>query len=165
MFEVQFEEFAKITKQKFAVIWPSTKTTPPTEANISTIFTEIYSGTHHCFSEVPIPGGRMDMVLVERTGKEIVFCEFKSSKPNSIHELSSDIDRLDTLSIENAFYYFQKPSAEVWGSIFQWTENEAEINKNHAILSDKYPERKFEKNVIDCDAPLYCLFSAWRISH
>ena len=106
----------------------------------------------------------MDMVLVERTGKEIVFCEFKSSKQNSIHELSSDIERLDTLPIENAFYDFQRPSDEVWGAIFQWSENEAEINNNHEILSDKYRERKFAKNVIDCGAPLYCLFSAWRRS-
>jgi len=164
MFEIQFDKFAEITRRKFAILWPSTKSTPPTEANISTLFTEIYSETHHCFSEVPlISGGRMDMVLMKKTGKEIVLCEFKSSKKNSLQELSADIERLDALSVEKAFYYFQGgPSAEVWGVIFQWAENAAEIDKNLEILSGKYPERRFEKKEINCDAPLYCLFSVWR---
>lgn len=163
MFEIRFDKFAEITKTKFAVLWPAAQSTPPTEANISTLFTEIYAETHHCFSEVPlIPGGRMDMVLVEKTGREIVLCEFKSSKKNSLQELSADIERLDALSIEKAFYYFQGPFAEAWGVIFQWAENEVEIDKNLEILSGKYPERRFEKKEINCDAPLYCLFSVWR---
>ena len=166
MFEVQFEKFAEITKRKFAVLWPSTKSTPPTEANISTIFTEIYSEMYYCFSEVPITMGRIDMVLVDRLEKEIVFCEFKSSKPNSVNEILSDIDRLDTLSIASMPYYSKNTSpSEVWKVIFQWSENESEVDKNKAILSETYPQT-FQKDIIECeDATLFCLFSAWQRNH
>jgi len=163
MFEVQFKKFADITSEKFDILWPSSESTPPTEANIRTIFTEIYAETYYCFSEVPTTVGLIDLVLVDRSQNEIVYCEFKSSFTNSINNILSDIERLDTLSIENRPYYLKNTSpSEVWKVIFQWSENESEVDKNKAILSETYP-RTFQKDIIECeDATLFCLFSAWQ---
>jgi len=164
MFQIQFETFAEITREKFAFLWPSTKLTPPTEANIPTIFTEIYARDYYCFTEVPLKmGGRIDMILIEKKYcNEITFCEFKSSKNNSIVEIQKDIDRLDRLTIED-LYYFSKctPLSELWKVIFQWSENETEVDNNLKILNEKYPHN-FKKGIIECDAELFCLFAAWQ---
>lgn len=163
MFKVECDKFAEITIDKFKVIWPSARSTPPTEANISTIFTEIYSDNYFCFTEVPIAEGRIDMILVDRAQKEIVYCEFKSSKHNSVNEISSDIERLDKLSINSMSYYVGNPPPEAWKVIFQWSENESEVDYNIVSLSEKYSEMTFNKRTIECeDATLYCLFSAWQ---
>lgn len=162
MFEVNFEILKEKIKLKFSVLWPSTKSTPPTEANISTIFTEIYSEKYFCYSEVPIVNGRIDLVLVEKSQKEIVYCEFKSSKPNSLNEIKADIDRLLGLSTKSMYYYLRNTPTEPRRVIFQWSENQDEIDRNIEILSKTYPQISFQKNIIDCEgAPLYCLISVW----
>ncbi|HOC61328.1 MAG TPA: hypothetical protein PKN70_15325 [Smithellaceae bacterium] len=164
MFQIQFEKFEELTRKKFAVLWPSTQSTPPTEANIPTIFTEIYAEDYYCFTEVPLKmGGRIDMVLIEkRLGEEIVLCEFKSSKKNSIVEIRRDIDRLDGLTIENLSYYSKGASfSELRKVIFQWSENETEIDENIKILHSEYL-RSFQKGIIEFeDATLFCLFASW----
>lgn len=161
-----FNGFAAITREKFAVIWPSTESTPPTEANISIIITEMYSDRYNCYSEVPIRnGGRVDLILVEKERKELIFCEVKSSKGNSKHEILSNIARLNDLSTESVYYYqhnHQVAIPELRRFIFQWSENEKEIEINFTFLLEEYLNIPFMRGVIECeDAPLYCLFATW----
>lgn len=162
MFRIDLELFEKKIKSKFSIIWPSAKSTPPTEANIATTFTEIYAGRYNIYSEVPIEGGRIDLVLVDQSQKEIVFCEFKSSKVDSLQEIKADIDRLMQINVKCLYFYSGEIPQESRRLIFQWSENKVEVDENIEKLSEKYNRIEFRKCVIDCNgASLFCLFALW----
>lgn len=102
------------------------------------------------------------MVLLGKSLDEILYCEFKSSKPNSLSEIKADIDRLSKLSIKSMFYYSGEVPAATKRLILQWSESQNEIDNNINSLSDSYAEIKFSKHIMDCEeAPLYCIYSEW----
>lgn len=130
MFTIDFELFEKKICSKFNYIWPSAKTTPPTEGNITATFIEILVNDYFCFAEVPIlDGRRVDLVLIEKSLEEIVFLEFKSSKKTSCKELTHDIERLNSISVNDLIDCSIDPSQKT-KVIFQWSENPDEIKKN-----------------------------------
>ncbi len=126
--------------QKFALFWPSTKSTPPTEYNLVNALSEaLYRNEYFTYLEVPYQGGRIDLLAIDKpTKRKMILAELKSDKRSYQEEMIKDYQRLAHFAVEKLYY------PELLGNI-------SEIFILQAIWSETSDKLVYFKSIIRID--------------
>ena len=138
-------------KDKFAILWPSSKITPPTESNLVNALSEALNlNGYYTFTEVPYRNGRIDLLAIDKKTKHtLIIAELKSEKLNYKKEMYKDYERLDKFTIKGLFFPDQlNEISEIFMLQAIWSERTERIEYYKKLVNtNESPKDDFERIV------------------